>query len=84
MISQKYRQKDCIIDIKIKKMKIQGVDIHRNRTATNQATDLLHHMTKGALSEELGITRPTLDSRLSETSKWKILERKWISTLSRK
>jgi len=65
-------------------MKIQGVDIHKNRTATNQAKDLLIHMTKGELSEELGITRPTLDSRLSETSKWKILERKWISTLSRK
>ena len=60
-------------------MKIQGIDIHRNRTATNQANDLLHHMTKGQLSSELGITRPTLDSRLAGTTKWKILERNWIA-----
>lgn len=37
--------------------------------------------TKKELSEELGITRPTLDARISERSKWKKLEEKWINYL---
>jgi len=38
--------------------------------------------TKKSLSEELGITRPTLDTRLSGLSKWKKLEGKWVHYLS--
>ena len=36
---------------------------------------------KVTLSQELGITRPTLDSRLSGSSVWKKLEVKWINHL---
>lgn len=35
---------------------------------------------KKGLAEELGITRPTLDSRLSKEN-WKKLEIKWINHL---
>ena len=35
--------------------------------------------TKKDLAEELGITRPTLDSRMSGKSEWKKLEIKWIN-----
>jgi FixJ family two-component response regulator len=44
---------------------------------------LLSGMTKKELSEELDISRPTLDSRLNNRSKWKKLEQKWISKLSK-
>ena len=36
---------------------------------------------KTSLSEELGISRPTLDTRLSGLSVWKKLENKWVSKL---
>jgi DNA-binding Xre family transcriptional regulator len=44
---------------------------------------VLFSMTKTELSEELGITRPTLNSRLSGRSKWKTLEEKWLHKLYR-
>jgi DNA invertase Pin-like site-specific DNA recombinase len=52
---------------------------------TTQAVNrlLLSGMTKKELSEELDISRPTLDSRLNNRSKWKKLEQKWISKLSK-
>jgi hypothetical protein len=37
--------------------------------------------TKKDLAAEFGISRPTLDSRLSGNSKWKRLEEKWINYL---
>lgn len=51
---------------------------------TNQVIDLLQKMSKTDLAKELGISRPTLDSRLSGSTKWKVLEVKWISSLSEK
>lgn len=36
---------------------------------------------KVSLAQELGITRPTLDSRLAMNSPWKKLEVKWINLL---
>ena len=52
---------------------------------TTQAVNrlLLSGVTKKELSEELDISRPTLDSRLNSRSKWKKLEQKWISKLSK-
>ncbi len=56
-----------------------------SRTTTEKATDLLNReiFTKGALAEELGISRPTLDRRL-ESDNWGKLEIKWINKLSKK
>ena len=49
---------------------------------TEQARDLLgYRFSKIELCKELGITRPTLDARLSGKSEWKVLEVKWISAL---
>lgn len=53
-------------------------------TTTNRANKLLLTITKKELSEELGISRPTLDSRLEGKSKWKKLEEKWITQLINK
>ena len=53
-------------------------------TTTNKANKLLLTITKKELSEELGISRPTLDSRLEGKSKWKKLEEKWITQLINK
>jgi len=50
---------------------------------TKQVKNLLLSQSKGCLAKELGITRPTLDSRLSGKTKWKILEVKWINKLSK-
>ena len=36
---------------------------------------------KRSLSDELGITRPTMDTRMSGKSLWKKLEIKWIDYL---
>lgn len=38
---------------------------------------------KKGLAKELGITRPTLDKRLSGVSVWKTLEVKWVDKLYR-
>jgi hypothetical protein len=53
-----------------------------NNETTQKVLHLLDMTTKTALSNELGITRPTLDSRLLGESKWKVLEVKWINNLS--
>lgn len=52
-------------------------------TTTEKANRIisLNYFSKKELSEELGISRPTLDTRLSNMSKWKKLEAKWISKL---
>lgn len=42
---------------------------------------LQKEFTKISFCKELGISRPTLDSRLEGKSKWKKLEHKWISLL---
>jgi hypothetical protein len=49
---------------------------------TNKVLTLLGSgFNKKELSEELGISRPTLDSRLDSVSKWKKLEKNWINKL---
>jgi len=51
-------------------------------TTTDKAKELVSlGYTKMELSEELGVTRPTFDSRLKGKTKWKILEVKWINKL---
>ena len=40
-------------------------------TTTDKVNKLLLTITKTELSQELGISRPTLDSRLEGKSKWK-------------
>lgn len=39
---------------------------------------------KRRMAEELSLSRPTLDSRLSGKTKWKLIERNWIKFLHRK
>lgn len=54
------------------------------KTTTEKAEFILRYSdinTKVALSEELGISRPTLDSRLSGNSEWKKLEIKTINSI---
>lgn len=54
------------------------------KTTTDKAQFFLDRgiYNKRQLSEdELGISRPTLDSRLSGTSEWKKLEVKWLNVL---
>jgi DNA invertase Pin-like site-specific DNA recombinase len=50
---------------------------------TKQANKIIDKeiLTKKGLAEELGISRPTLDKRLTEETKWKVLEEKWIKHL---
>jgi DNA invertase Pin-like site-specific DNA recombinase len=52
---------------------------------TEKANNIIHKSrdfgTKRELAMELGISRPTLDTRLDESSKWKKLEIKWIDKL---
>lgn len=49
---------------------------------TDKALALIQiKMSKSKLAEELGISRPTLDSRLDNVSKWKKLEKNWIGKL---
>lgn len=52
-------------------------------TITDIANKLLNseEYTKGSLSEELGISRPTLDARLSGMSEWKKLEKGHLKLL---
>ena len=50
-------------------------------TTTDKSKILLHVLTKTDLASELGITRPTLNKRLSEETEWKTLEIKWINKL---
>jgi len=52
-------------------------------TTTDKAQKILNTgvFTKKTLSEELDISRPTLDSRLFGQSEWKKLEVNWINTL---
>ncbi len=52
-------------------------------TTTDKANRIisLGKFNKKELSEELGITRPTLDTRLSGDSEWKKLEIKWVNKL---
>jgi DNA-binding Xre family transcriptional regulator len=38
-------------------------------------------ISKVKLAEQLGITRPTLDGRLSGSSKWKVLEINYINLI---
>ena len=50
-------------------------------TTTDKAREILERSvfnTKNILSGQLGISRPTLDSRLKEGN-WKTLEEKWIN-----
>ena len=50
-------------------------------TTTDKARKILERSvfnTKKLLSEQLGISRPTLDSRL-KNGNWKTLEEKWIN-----
>jgi hypothetical protein len=58
-------------------------EIKQERTS-RLVLSVLERLSKPKLSKELGISRPTLDSRLRGSSKWKVLEMKWISTLYRK
>ena len=54
----------------------------KNKRTTAKARSILElKMTKTELAEELDISRPTLDSRLDNVSKWKKLEANWISKL---
>lgn len=53
-------------------------------TTTEKVRKLLTIYTKLEFSEELGISRPTLDSRLIEKSKWKKLEISRINYLYNK
>lgn len=55
-------------------------------TTTAKAITLINLgiFNKKELSEELGITRPTLDTRLSRVDSWKKLEIKWINYLHNK
>lgn len=54
----------------------------RNKNTTSKARSILElKMNKTELAEELGISRPTLDSRLDNVSKWKKLEKNWIGKL---
>ncbi len=52
---------------------------------TNKVNNILKNSfnfnTKKQLAEELGISRPTLDSRLSGGTKWKKLEIRWVNIL---
>lgn len=51
-------------------------------TTTDKANNLLNReWAKKDLAEELGISRPTLDTRLANDSVWKKLESKWINKL---
>ena len=51
-------------------------------TTTDKANQLLNkEWAKKDLAEELGISRPTLDTRLANDSVWKKLESKWINKL---
>jgi len=51
-------------------------------TTTRRVIGLLTNgTTKKDLSEDLGISRPTLDSRIQERTKWKTLEVRYISKL---
>ena len=52
-------------------------------TTTEQANKIISTgvFNKRGLSEELGITRPTLDTKLTGNSEWKKLEIKWINKL---
>lgn len=52
-------------------------------STTEKANSLmdLGDFNKVSLAKELGITRPTLDTRLNGSSEWKVLETKWIDIL---
>lgn len=52
-------------------------------TTTEKANRIisLNYLNKKELAEELGITRPTLDTRLSGAVEWKKLETNWIGKL---
>lgn len=54
-------------------------------TVTDIANQLLNtgKYNKKTLSEELGISRPTLDARLSGVSEWKKLEKNYLKLLVR-
>ena len=52
------------------------------KVTNNQVSRLLQYMNKVQLAEELSISRPTLDKRLSGETPWKPLEQKWIKHLS--
>jgi orotate phosphoribosyltransferase-like protein len=71
--------------MKTTKEKTQTWLLHVSQVNTSiKACELLSKgITKKELSEELDISRPTLDSRLNSRSKWKKLEQKWISKLSK-
>jgi len=55
---------------------------HDNDNITEIAMGLLadSFLNKMGMAKELGISRPTLDSRLAGVSKWKPLEKWWMLT----
>lgn len=58
-----------------------------NKRITYKANELLERSvfnTKRLLSEELDMSRPTLDSRLSGKTEWGKLEKNWVNYLYKK
>lgn len=59
-------------------------DINNTTHKVNQILERSVYDTKKLLSQALGITRPTLDTRLKGESKWKRLEEFWINQTFKK